>query len=224
MRTKPELIEFFQGYIGFLVPDIEKCIEATANFTVASNLMSYTENIGALINGHLGRRGFAGVDFDSFLSYLDFNGDDNYYIDLNLEFEETDENGNIITVGGGTNSDMYIALRCGLVHEYAPKTPCIIYNNADRVDNYELNTELRSRYNSQYPNNRPGVEIVTSSTVVGSYPTGAKFLLINNNAYFRDFKNAINKIEEKINLASIHDEILIKINTSCDRILSRRLV
>ncbi len=49
---------YFKQYIfNFMYPDIGNCIKAKANFAVATLLVAYSEKIGALVNGNLGKSG-----------------------------------------------------------------------------------------------------------------------------------------------------------------------
>jgi hypothetical protein len=202
---------FFKQYIfGWMCDDIGNCIKAKANLAVAALLMSYTENIGALIEGHLGMEGKSHQDFNAFLKFFEFKGDPNYYIGFKIKYQESNSP-NVKEV------DIYTAFRCGLIHEYAPKPPCTIENYPDNIDGCTLND--------------PGIGWVTPETFPDLHRSsgyvrpreGAPFLRFYTNAYFRDFKNALRKVHEKI--FNQHDQILMKnVKASLERVLGRKIV
>jgi hypothetical protein len=87
---KAEVIDFFKQYIlGWMCTDIENCIKARANYAVAALLMSYSENVGALIEGHLGLSGKSEKGFNTFLGYLDFNDNWDYYNQFVIKYQES---------------------------------------------------------------------------------------------------------------------------------------
>lgn len=108
------VLDYFQEYIfGFLYADVENCIKAKANFAVAALLMSYTENVGALITGNLGLSRNSKTDFKVFLEYFTFQKDTNYYKGFKIKFKEEGE-------AKDSEIAIYEAFRCGLIHEYFP--------------------------------------------------------------------------------------------------------
>ena len=121
-RSQSQIIDYFQEYIfGFIFRDIERCVEAKANYVVALALLSYTEYIGGLITGKLGLKKESAENFNTALEYFEFNGDKNYYKDFKVKY--TDENGK------KSEADIYKMFRCGLVHEYFVKGDSFIHNN-----------------------------------------------------------------------------------------------
>ena len=209
---KAAVLDFFQKYIlGWMCNDIENCIKAKANFAVAALLMTYTENIGVLIEGHLGLTGTGGPDFNKFLEYLDFKGDPNYY--RNFEIKYQDSNSPVVQT-----ANIYKAFRCGLIHEYAPKFQCVIENHSDNIYHF---TEHDLGIGWCYPVNSSGS--IGYSGYIPPTDTSKPFLRFHTNAYFRDFKNALHKIYDKISVQQ--DPILINnVQTSLERIFTRKLI
>jgi len=207
---KAEVIDFFKQYIlGWMCTDIENCIKARANYAVAALLMSYSENVGTLIEGHLGLSGTSESDFNKFLEYLEFNGDPNYYKDFKIKYQDSGSS-SVKTVG------IYKAVRCGLIHEYSPKVSCIIENNSDNVDNCRKDDPGIGWQN-------PG----TSSSSMGysgympSVNTTTPTLRFQTNAYFRDFRNALNKIYRNISIDTV---LLNNVRKSLERVSNRKLM
>ena len=65
------IIDYFNEFIfGFVYHDIERCIEAKANYIAALALLSYTEYIGGLISGNLGMKDKAKENFEEALKYF----------------------------------------------------------------------------------------------------------------------------------------------------------
>ena len=86
------ILDYFQQYVfGFIFSDIENCIKARANFSVASLLMTYTEHMGALIHGDLGLTGKSKNDFNYFLGYMEFQGNDEYYKKFLIKYKDDQE-------------------------------------------------------------------------------------------------------------------------------------
>jgi hypothetical protein len=207
---KAEVIDIFKRYfLVWMCQDIENCIKGKANFAVAALLMSYSENVGALMEGHLGLSRTSAQDFRKFLEHLDFNGNADYYKNFRINYQEPPSSA-IKTV------DIYTAFRCGLIHEYAPKVSCIIENHSDDINHFEKTD--------------PGIGWHTPGSTNGysgqsGYmpPTSPKALTLrfHTNAYFRDFKNALNKIYQNIS----RDAALLKnIQKSLERVLNRKLI
>ena len=110
MRTKDELSAYFDEVIDRIVyPEIERCIKSDARHIAALALLSYTEFIGALINGHLGSRGTSECDFNTALEYFSTGYRD---ADSELKVEYVNGNGSKLTDEG-----IYKIFRCGLTHE-----------------------------------------------------------------------------------------------------------
>lgn len=196
------ILSYWQGYIaGFIFSDVQKCIEATANFAVAQSLMSYTEFMGALIEGNLGETGHSHDDFNAFLQYFSWNGDDNYYSNFKITYKEKPS-------AKEKSLDIYTAFRCGLVHEYLPKLPSMIHNNPKPVNDGSGNM----------------VYCIDGDAGIGWINhSGEKVLRFHNNAYFRDFKVAADKVFRQI---FVQNDPLITANAekSLKRIFTRELV
>ena len=188
------ILDYFQQYIfGFIFSDVENCIKARANFSVACLLMSYTEHIGALIQGNLGISGKSKSDFNHFLEYMNFQDNNNYYKDFKIKFK--DDQGKEKEVG------IYEAFRCGLIHEYFPKVKSIIHNNPDRVDHC----------------------IDNDSGIGWIEHDGQQTLRFHTNAYYRDFKKAVDKVFRQIFVQN-DSGIICKTEQSLKRIFERELI
>jgi hypothetical protein len=202
---------FFDQYVfKWMFSDIENCIKAKANFAVAALLMTYTENIGSLIEGNLGLSGTSESDFNKFLEYFDFNDDPFYYKIFKITYH--DPNPPKITT-----ANIYRAFRCGLIHEYAPKIPCVVENHSDRVDHYEKNDP---GIGWVYP---PQDYDISNSSGYVPLKAGKPYLRFHTNAFYRDFKKAVEKIYKKIN-AKDSEVIHHKSQISIARVLSRKLI
>lgn len=187
------VLDYFQEYIfGFMFNDIENCIKAKANFAVATLLMAYTEKIGSLTSGHLGLSGHSEKDFDECLKYFEFQGKPDYYKDFKIKYEE---NGKENEIG------IYKAFRCGLIHQYFPKIPCITHNNSDSVDHV----------------------IDTDAGIGWIQHNGIKTLRFHTNAYYRDFKKAVDKIFRQI-FVQDDPEITTGVEKSLKRIFDRKFL
>ncbi|MHA1856352.1 MAG: hypothetical protein ACTSYY_09910 [Promethearchaeota archaeon] len=193
MRTKQEIIDYFQEYIfGFIFRDIENCIKSGANYTVALALLSYTEFLGGLIKGTLGlpNPGMSQERFNAALEFFDWEGDEDYYKNFKIRFRDIDfqeKQGNI-----------YQIFRNGLAHEYFIKGDSYVHNNPD---------------GSVDPNDK-GVE-------VGVFH-GKKRLRFHCNAYFRDFKKACLKYYKKL-IVEEDKNLLTNFNNALDRISVRKI-
>lgn len=196
------ILDYWQQYVtGFIYCDIQKCIEAKANFTVAQALMSYTEYIGALIEGHLGESGHSRDDFNAFLQYFSWNDDENYYQNLKIKYKEKPS-------AKEKKMDIYTAFRCGLIHEYSPKLPCIVHNNPEEVNDGEGNM----------------VYCIDDDAGIGWINHhGQRVLRFHNNAYFRDFKAAADKVFRQVFVQN-DPGITANIETSIKRIYTRELI
>ena len=206
--TQQEVMDFFKKYLlGWMCTDIEKCIIAAANLGVAALLMTYTENIGSIIAGHLGLSGHSHADFNNFLEYFEFHGDPKYYKEFRMKYRETKSSST-------READIYEAFRCGLVHEYAPKFLCSVANDP-------IATPINP--------GAPGVSVITITPQLVNYSgyippqPGKPQLLFYTNAYYRDFKNALNKVFDII--SNQRDPNLIRnCQSSLERIFERELV
>lgn len=132
-------------------------------------------------------------DFNKMLEYFDFQGDPNYYKDFRIKYKE---NSNTIE----EELDIYTAFRCGFIHEYFPKLPCIVHNN-HQID-YVLESEAGIHW----------------------YDDGkGKKLRFHTNGYYRDFKNAIDKIKDAVENQK-DSRLIDNITKSLERITSRVLI
>lgn len=198
---KKFILSYFNQFVfNFIYRDLENCINARANFLVAQALMSYTEYIGALINGHLGISSHSEEDFNKLLEYFDWNGDGTYYQNFEIRYKETSTSTRI------NNLNIYKAFRCGLIHEYLPKLPATIHNNPEKLHVGKIFDYC-----------------IDKDQGIGWIPEGGNLVLrFHTNAYFRDFKKAIDKVVKKI--SDNDPEIISNITTSLERIYSRELI
>lgn len=89
-------LRFFDEYVfGFMRSDIDAAIRGKANFLAALGLVSYTEVLGGLVTGNLGKRSQCGANFRAFLPYL------------GTDYKALETRG----------IDIYDTVRCGLVHQ-----------------------------------------------------------------------------------------------------------
>ena len=190
--------------------DIENCIKGKANFAVAALLMIYSENVGALIEGHLGLTNTSGLDFRKFLEQLEFNGNPDYYKNFQIRYQESPSSV-IKTI------DIYTAFRCGLIHEYAPKVTCIIENHSDDINRFERTDPGIGWHTPASPSGSVGY----SGYMAPVHPTRTPALRFHTNAYFRDFRNAVNKIYKNI---STDPTLLKNIEISVQRVSNRQLI
>jgi len=208
--NKAEVIDFFKQYIlGWMCKDIGECIKAEANVAVAALLMSYSENVGTLIEGHLGLTGTSGSDFRKFLEYLEFNGNPDYYKQFKIKCQDSGSS-SVKTM------DIYTAFRCGLIHEYAPKLSCIIQNNPDNIDNCSKDDPGIGWYNPSSPGGPIGY-----SGYIPPVATATPALRFHTNAYFRDFRNALNRIYKDM---SANSGLLNNVKRSVERVRGRKLI
>lgn len=205
--TPKEIQDFFQKYLlGWMCTDIEKCITARANLGVAALLMTYTENIGSIIAGNLGLSRHSHPDFNKFLEYFEFNGDPKYYKDFRIKYRET-------ISAPVREADIYEAFRCGLIHEYAPKLRCSVANDPTA-------TPVQPGV--------PGVAVIITTPPMGfsGYnppQPGKPQLSFYTNAYYRDFKNALNKVYNIISNQT-DPNLIQNCQASLERIFERELV
>lgn len=199
-KNKQEEIEkYFKEYIfEFIFNDVQNCIKAKVNYTVALALLSYTEFLGGLINGTLGLQGKSQEQFNKALEYFKWNDNDNYYKDFKQRFRDIDfieKEGNIYTL-----------FRCGLAHEYFIKADSLIHNQPDGYTDEDGNYHCDGCIDTD-----AGVQIIE------------KKLRFHNNAYFRDFKKAWKKYYEEL-ISGENKKLLRKFNNSLDRIKTREIL
>jgi len=202
-RAEEEIKNYFKKYIfGFIFNDIENCMKAKANYTVALALLSYTEFLGGLINGTLGLQGRSGEQFNKALEFFEYKGDKDYYRNFKIKFKDVD----FVEKEG----DIYTLFRCGLAHEYFIKGDSLVHNNPDgyRDSNGKFYCEGCTEDDT-------GVQIIDDN--------GKKRLRFHNNAYFRDFKNAWKKYYRKL-VEEKDKDLLQKFNNTLDRIKVRKIV
>lgn len=114
--------EYFDEFIfGYMFTDIENCIYAKANYTVALALLSYTEYLGGFVNGTLGLRDKSQEQFNKALEYFDWNGDFEYYKNFRQPYIDIDSKNKV--------GNIYSLFRCGLAHEYFIKGDALVLNN-----------------------------------------------------------------------------------------------
>lgn len=177
-RTKKEIKNYFKKYIfGYIFNDIENCIKAKANYTVALALLSYTEFLGALINGNLGEPGNSHKNFNKALEYFEWNENTDYYKDFKITFKDIN--------GKEKDGDIYTLFRCGLAHEYFIKGDSFVHNNPNG-----FRDAAGIFYGEGCIDSDAGVQVIEEK--------GKKKLRFHNNAYFRDFKKAWQKYYRNI--------------------------
>ena len=202
-RSKEQIIDYFREFIfGFIYGDIERCIEAKANYVVALALLSYTEYIGGLISGNLGLRKKSPENFRKALEYFPKDYDD---FDSSIKVEYKDDKGKTITETG-----IYSLFRCGMVHEYFIKGFAIIYNNPDHHTDEHIGI-LKKNYKIERPR----------ALISPPYPNNV--LEFHTNEYFRDFKLAVKKILKLLTVDK-DQELLKGFNKSLDRLYSRKIL
>ncbi len=201
-RTNREIKKYFNDYIfGYIFNDIENCIKAKANYTVALALLSYTDFLGGLINGTLGLQRESKIQFNKAIEYFEWNGNKSYYKNYKLQFKDVD----FVQKEG----DIYTLFRCGLAHEYFIKGDSFVHNNpngyTDNAGKY---------YKDGCIDKDVGVQSVNIRKV--------KRLRFHNNAYFRDFKNAWKKYFDEL-IQKKNAEIITNFNNALDRIAVREI-
>jgi hypothetical protein len=202
-RSNWHIADFFYTYInGFIYNDVERCIKAEANHVVALALLSYTEFIGGLISGNLGKKGHAEENFGRALEYFP---EEYRKIDSSIQLQYFDR-GKPITHPTG----IYNIFRCGLVHEYFIKGHVLIHNNPDGHADEHIGI-LRKEHIIEFP------------AEIGLPPYPSIYLEFHANEFFRDFKSAVAKIL-KLLLMDKDKKLLEGFNESLDRISSRRIV
>jgi len=200
--SEEEIKSYFKEYIfGFIFNDIENCIKAKANYTVALALLSYTEFLGGLINGTLGLRDKSHEQFNEALKFFEWNGDGNYYKNFRIEFRDAD----FLEKEG----DIYSLFRCGLAHEYFIKGDSLVHNNPTGYKDSQGKFYSEGRINSD-----AGVQVIDDNET--------KRLRFHNNAYFRDFKKAWQKYYKKL-VEEKDQKLLRKFNNALERIRVREI-
>lgn len=165
-------------------------------------LLSYTEFIGGLISGNLGKSSAT----ENFGRALKLFPEEYRKINSSIRIEYIDNKGKLITHKTG----IYDVFRCGLVHEYFIKGRVLIYNNADGHTDEHIGI-LRKEHIIKFP------------AEIGMPPYPSRYLEFHTNEYFRDFKSAVGKII-KLLLIDRDEKLLKGFNESLDRINSRRIV
>jgi hypothetical protein len=206
------ILEYFDKYVlGWMCSDIGNCIKAKANLAVAALLMTYSENVGALIEGNLGQVGTSESDFNKFLEHMQFKGDSNYYKEFEIKYK--DPNATSIQ-----SVNIYKAFRCGLIHEYGPKVPCVIQNHSDDVDHC---TEDDPGIGWYVQASRISYSERSDYVPPGNSITQKGFLMFHTNAYFRDFRRALHSIRSKM---GTDRDMMDRMKTSLARVFNRKLI
>jgi len=203
-RSGWHIADFFHTYInGFIYNDVERCIEAEANHVVALALLSYTEFIGGLISGNLGKTGHTKENFEIALKYFP-----KQYREINshISIQHIGDKGKPVLRRTG----IYDVFRCGLVHEYFIKGHVLIYNNPDGHTDEHIGI-LGKEHEIEFP----------AETGLPSYTS--KYLEFHINEYFRDFKSTVEKII-KLLLIDRDEKLLKGFHESLDRVRLRRIV
>lgn len=133
-------------------------------------------------------------DFNYFLEYLEFKGNHNYYKNFNIEYRER-------PFKPIKKLNIYKTFRCGFIHEYFPKVKCIVHNNPDAINHF----------------------IEDDAGIGWINHKGQTTLRFHTNAYFRDFKNGIDKIHKQIFVQN-DPGIILNIENSLKRILNREII
>jgi len=202
-RSDWHIADFIYTYIqGFIYNDIERCIKAKANYVVALALLSYTEFIGGLISGNLGKNGLAEKNFGR---ALEFFPEEYRKVNSSIQLQNFDKGTQITRKTG-----IYDVFRCGLVHEYFIKGHVLIHNNPNGHTDKHIGILLKEH-------------IIEFPAETGLAPYPSKYLEFHTNEYFRDFKSAVGKII-KLLLIDRDEKLLKGFNGSLDRIRSRRIV
>jgi hypothetical protein len=204
-RDEWTIIDYFQHFIfGFIYHDIERCVEARANYVVALALLSYTEFIGGLISGRLGLKD-KGVPTSNFNEALQYFPKEYASLNASLKIEYKDDNGKTQTEQG-----IYALFRCGMVHEFFIKGFATIYNDPDGHAQDHIGIVKAER-----PIEWPEEHSIP--------PYLNKVLEFHTNEYFRDFKSAVDRIF-KLLIVDKDQRLLRGFNDSLDRVYSRRIL
>jgi hypothetical protein len=147
----------------FMVEDIRRSIhDAKANYLVALGLFSYLEVLGGLLSGDGAMRDKATDNFREVIKHLP------------ADYQKLDQALVVKGADGKEHKGIYGVFRCGLVHEYAPKGPVIVFNNPGAAA----------------VSGRLGIEIKNEN--------GVTKLVVNNNELFRDFEDLVNHIRQMV--------------------------
>ena len=202
-RSDWHIADFIHTYIeGFIYNDIERCIKAEASHVVALALLSYTEFIGGLISGNLGKKGHTGENFGRALELFP---EEYRKVDSSIQLQDFDKG-----EPKPRRTGIYEVFRCGLVHEYFIKGHVLIYNNPDGHADEHIGI-LRKEHIIEFP------------AEIGLPPYPSIYLEFHTNEYFRDFKSAVGKII-KLLLIDRDEKLLKGFHESLDRIRLRRIV
>jgi hypothetical protein len=171
-------IAFYNNIIvKFIYGDIEKAISAGLNFMVAMALLAYTDFIGGLISGDLGF--LSDKDCRNYYKYKtkrkQLSREERFEIALKYFGNSSDYlQLKIYFLNHGKPLNIYKAFRCGMIHEYFTKTPPIIHNNP-QVNHY-----------------------VSTDKGIGWHKDNKREILrFHTNAYYRDFKEGVDRIFKK---------------------------
>lgn len=147
----------------FMVEDIRRGIhDARANYLVALGIFSYLEVLGGLLSGNGAQRDKASENFREVVRHLP------------ADYQQLDRSLVVKGADGSSHKGLYGVVRCGLVHEYAPKGPVVVFNN-------------------------PGAGAVSGRLGVETTKEGGVTkLVVNNNELFRDFEGLVNQIGQMV--------------------------
>ena len=197
-----QIIDYFKQFIfGFIYSDIERCIEARANYIVALALLSYTEYIGALISGNLGLKNKGKKSFKKALEYFPKEYRD---IDSSLEVEYTDEKGD-----PKKDSGIYSLFRCGMVHEFFIKGFATVYNDPLGCTKDHIGV-IKAEHLIEWPEE------------LSIAPYKNKVLEFYTNEYFRDFRSATEQIFKRL-IVDKDPQLMEGFRKSLYRVYKRRI-
>ncbi|MBI4296434.1 MAG: hypothetical protein HY667_04880, partial [Chloroflexi bacterium] len=181
-RSEEMITDYFHQFIfGFIYHDIERCIEARANYLVALALLSYTEYLGGLASGNLGLVGKSQKNFEK---ALDFFPQEYKQIDSSILIQDVDEDGKQILDNKGKpkqKTGIYHLFRCGMVHEYFIRGFATVYNDPSGLAKNHIGIVKAER-------------LIEWPKEYKIPPYTNKVLEFHTNEYFRDFKLAVDKI------------------------------
>jgi len=164
-------------------------------------LISYTEFIGGLISGNLGKSSAT----ENFGRALKLFPEEYRKVNSSIQLQYVDK-GKLTTRKTG----IYDVFRCGLVHEYFIKGHVLIHNNPDGHADEHIGILIKEH-------------IMEFPVETGLPPYPSRYLEFHTNEYFRDFKLAVGQII-KLLLIDRDKQLLKGFNESLDRIRLRRIV
>lgn len=152
---------FAERFLGWIVNDVTSAIQTANNFMVAQSLMSYIEVLGGVVTGKGAMERQASRNFNAAIRLFPQG------------YRDLDQNLEVLKPDGTTTTGIYSVFRCGLIHEYAAKGPCVVFNNPDGTTpaHEGLRVELHH---------------------------GRNFVAIHNNALFRDFRAALEQVNQHL--------------------------